>query len=120
MSIKSELKANFQQAKANQNKKERDLECEAKKMIEEFIIPKFRDIAKTYPLSPCLSIKFYYNIGGRYYTSNIDSLMDRKKSPYDYHVVYKAIELAEQFDIEADSIDDGEGGRMLSFVLNLE
>ncbi|MCI8362300.1 MAG: hypothetical protein HFJ41_04085 [Clostridia bacterium] len=120
MTIKEELKEQLKQAKAKQSETERDLEAEAKVMIEEFLIPKFREIAKTYPLNSLLYVDFNSNIGCWYYTSNIDGLEGRKKSSYDYKVVSKAIDIANEYDIEAKTTDDGAGGTWLKFSLKLD
>lgn len=89
-------------------------------MIEEFIIPKFRKIAEIHPTSSFLSIRLHSNIGCWYYTSDIDSLENRKDSPYDYSVVSRAVKIAKDFDIEAKKFDDGGGGDIFSFTLDLE
>ncbi len=120
MSIKSELKAKYlQNVQKEQSKNDQNLELEARKMIEEFIIPKFRKIAEKQPTSSYLSIKFHNNIGCWCYTSNIDSWNCRKDSQYNFQVVYKAVKIATEFDIEATKTDDGSGGTTLSFSLDL-
>jgi len=119
MSIKSELKANLQKAREKQAEKERDLELEARKMIEKFIIPEFRRIAESRPTASFLEIEFHNNIGGFFYTSTINSWEYKKTSQYDPTIVCKAIEIAQDFDIEAKSRDDGGGGRVYSFTLDL-
>lgn len=120
MSIKTELKAKLQKTRENQDKKERDIQSEARKFIEEFIIPKFREISDKEPTYDYLYITFTNNIGCWYYTSNIDKWENRKDSEYDYDVVSVAVELAKEFDIEANKCDDSAGGKDLTFVLNLE
>ena len=120
MSIRSELKANLQKGRENQSEEERKLEIEARKMIEEFIIPKFRKIAEIYPTSSLLRIEFHSNIGCWCYTSYIDKWEDRKKSPYSYSVVSKAVKIAIEFEIEAKKTDDGSGGDTFCFILDLE
>lgn len=120
MSIRSELKANLQKGRENQSEEERKLEIEARKMIEEFIIPKFRKIAEIYPTSSLLRIEFHSNIGCWCYTSDIDKWEDRKKSPYSYFVVSKAVKIAIEFEIEAKKTDDGSGGDTFCFILDLE
>ena len=42
MSIRSELKANLQKVREKQTVEEQNLELQARKMIEEFIIPKIQ------------------------------------------------------------------------------
>lgn len=120
MTIKEELKKQLQQAKAKQTEEERNLEAEAKVMIEEFLIPKFREIAKAYPLAPYLVVKFHSNIGCWCYTSNIDDWEDRKESAYDYKVVSKAIHIAKEYDITAEVTDDGAAGTLFHFSLKLD
>ena len=120
MSIKSELKANLQKVREKQAEKDRNLDLEARKMIEEFIIPKFRKIAESQPTESYLRIEFHNNIGCWCYTSNIESWNYRKDSKYDYQVVCKAVEIAKDFDIEAKKSDDGGGGTTLSFTLDLD
>ena len=120
MTIKDELKAKLQQVKAKQDKEKRNLESKARKFIEEFIIPKFREIAEKKPTSEYLTISFWSNIDCWYYTSDIDGWDQRHDSPYDFSVVSTAVELAEkEFDIEASETDDGAGGRSLTFCLDL-
>lgn len=118
MSIRSELKAKLQKVKGEQTEQERNLEVEAKKMIEEFIIPKFREIADKQTTS-FLWIDFHLNIGCWCYSSNIDHWSERKASPYDSSVVSKAIHLAKDFEIETKESDDDAGGTIYSFVLDL-
>lgn len=120
MSIKTELKAKLQKNKENHQKKERDIQSEARRFIEEFIIPKFREISDKEQTSDYLYITFTNNIGCWYYTSSIDKWENRKDSEYDYEVVSMAVELAEEFDIEANKCGDGAGGKDLIFALNLE
>lgn len=120
MSIRSELKANLQKVRKKQTVEEQNLELQARKMIEEFIIPKFRKINEKHPTSSFLEIEFHNNIGCWCYTSDIDSWESRKESPYDYSVVSKAVKIAKDFDIEAKRIDDGSGGDTFSFTLDLE
>lgn len=120
MSIKTELKAKLQKTRENQEKKGREIQSEARKFIEEFIIPKFREISDEEPTYDYLWITFHNNIGCWNYTSNFDDWNHRKKSKYDYEVVSVAVELAKEFDIEANKCDDGAGGKDLTFVLNLE
>ena len=88
-------------------------------MIEEFVIPKFREIADVQPTSSILRIDFHSNIGCWNYTSNINNWDKRKNSPYDYPVVSKAVKIAFKFDIEGKITDDGSGGDTLSFILDL-
>lgn len=104
MTIKEELKEQFQQAKA-------------RAMIEEFLIPKFREIAKAYPLAPYLTIKFHHIAGCWFYTSNIDDWEDKKEAQYDYEVVNKALKIAKEYDIEP--YDSGKG-ETLCFSLKLD
>ena len=59
MSIKSELKAKLQKVREMQTEEERKLEIEARKMIEEFLIPKFRKITEIHPTSSLLRIEFH-------------------------------------------------------------
>ncbi len=120
MSIRSELKANLQKVRKKQTVEEPNLELQARKMIEEFIIPKFRKINEEHPTSSFLKIEFHSNIGCWCYTSDIDSWENRKESPYDYSVVSKAVKIAKDFDIEAKKVDDGSGGNTFSFTLDLE
>lgn len=120
MSIKTELKAKLQKNKENHQKKERDIQSEARRFIEEFIIPKFREISDKEQTSDYPYITFTNNIGCWYYTSSIDKWENRKDSEYDYEVVSMAVELAEEFDIEANKCGDGAGGKDLIFALNLE
>ena len=120
MSIKSELKEKLQKVRGMQTEEERKLENAARKMIEEFIIPKFRRIAELNPTSSFLRIEFHSNIGCWCYTSDIDKWEDRKKSPYDYSVVSKAVKIAIEFDIDAKKTDDGGGGDTFCFTLDLE
>lgn len=119
MTIKEELRKQLQQAKAKQTEVERNLEAEARVMIEELVIPKFRECAKAFPLSPLLAIRFHNNIGCWCYTSNVDDWEYRKQPPYDYKVVDKAVEIAKDYDIEAEVIDDGAGGTIHNFTLTL-
>lgn len=120
MTIKEELKEQLQQAKAKQAEAERNLEAEAKAMIEEFLIPKFREIAKAYPFALYLFVNFHSNIGCWCYTSNIDDWEDRKESSYDYNVVFKATHVASEYDITAKVTDDGSGGTLFNFSLKLD
>ena len=120
MSIRSELKANLQKVRKKQTVEEPNLELQARKMIEEFIIPKFRKINEKHPTSSFLKIEFHNNIGCWCYTSDIDRWEDRKESPYDYLVVSEAVKIAKDFDIEAKQADDGSGGDTFSFTLDLE
>lgn len=120
MSIKTELKAKYQNCKKIQTEEEQRLEIEARRMINKFIIPKFRKISEIYPSLPVLTIKFHSNMGCWRYTSDIDRWEERKQSPYSYPVVSLAVKIAGEFDIEAEKIDDGSGGDTLCFVLNLE
>ena len=108
MSIRTELKEKLHKVLNEQAGEERRLELEAIKMIEEFVIPKFREI-----------VDFHSNIGCWNYTSNINNWDKRKNSPYDYPVVSKAVKIASQFDIEGKITDDGSGGDILSFILDL-
>lgn len=120
MSIKSELKANLQKVRCKQTEMDRSLESKARKMIQEFIIPKFRKIAESQPTNSYLSIEFHSNCGWWCYTSSIDSWDCRKDSEYDYMVVYRAVEIAKDYDIEAKKSDDGAGGTTFSFTLDLD
>lgn len=119
MSIRTELKEKLHKVTNKQAEEERRLELEAIKMIEEFVIPKFREIADAQPTSSILRIDFHSNIGCWNYTSNINNWDKRKNSPYDYSVVSKAVKIAFKFDIEGKIIDDGSGGDTLSFILDL-
>ena len=124
MSIKSELKTEYQQDKLKQEQERKETEQElqdgARWFIEDFIIPKFRKIRKEKPADSYLYISFTNNIGCWRYISNIDSLDSRKNSPYTYETVSAAVELAEEFEIEASETSDGAGGTSLSFWLDLE
>lgn len=124
MSIKSELKSKYQQAKLKeeQEKKEKaqDLQAGARSFIENFIIPKFRKISEEKPTEGYLYIIFTNNIGCWRYTSNIDRWDSRKNSPYTYETVSAAVEIAKEFEIEASEKSDGAGGTSLSFWLDLD
>lgn len=120
MSIRTEPEARLQKSYANQSEEEQNLELEAEKMINEFIIPKFRKISMLQPTLSFLRIEFHINTGCWHYTSNIDSWEKRKKSPYSYYVVSKAVKIAKFFDIEAEKTDDFSCGYKFSFTLDLE
>lgn len=119
MSIKDELKEIFQTSTGKRPCEEEKLKLEAKEIISEFIIPKFKKISEIYPTSSFLFIKFHHNMGCWCYTSNIDSWEDRKNSPYDYSTVSMAVKIAKDFDIDAEKYDDGSGGETLCFSLDL-
>lgn len=110
MTIKEELKEKLQKARETEAKRNE----EAKKLIEEFIIPHFREIAEIFPLKSYMEIKFlriYERIG---YKSIIDS---KRKLPYSYDTVCKAATVAKEYDIQAViSCDGGE----IVFSLDLE
>ena len=78
MSIRTELKEKLHKVLNEQAGEERRLELEAIKMIEEFVIPKFREIADVQPTSSILRIDFHSNIGCWNYTSNINNWDKRK------------------------------------------
>ena len=117
MSIKDELRAKLK----NQPKTEVDLELEGKaiQMIEEFIIPKFRCIAESKPSLNYLEISFHDNIGGFFYTSDIDSWFNRRGCIYEKEVVEMAMKLAPRYDIEVFKINNSGGGDTYRFVLDL-
>ena len=119
MSIRTELKEKLHKVTKKQAEEERRLELEAIKMIEEFVIPKFRKIADVQPTSSVLRIDFHNNIGGFNYTSDIDNWNNRKRSPYDFYVVLRAVKIAPRYDIEGEITDDGSCGDTLSFILDL-
>lgn len=119
MSIKTELKAIQKEALETRKKENEKLEKQAKIFIEKFIIPEFRRIAESRPMASILKIEFHNNIGGFFYTSTINSWEYKKTSQYDHTIVCKAIEIAQDFDIEAKSCDDGAGGVVYVFSVDL-
>ena len=92
----------------------RILEPVARKMLEEFIIPKFKEIAEEKP-SYILHIDFEFNIDTWFYRTNIDDITDRNISPYCFKVVRVAINLAKEYNIKAWKCDDGSGGTYITF-----
>lgn len=112
-SIKEELKKEYQQYTANQSKKkqndEQNLENLARNVIETIIIPKFREIYSKQP-SGYLYISYGYSMGGVWYSSSIDKLINlgHDGGPCDSSVMSKAVQLAKsEFDINASETDDG-------------
>jgi len=144
MSIKDELQRKLDsneqrnaelraKSKAETEAKQK-LEREARNMIDEFIIPKFREIASRSPKTTYLYIRFHYRTAFRYrkvitYKSNIDDWNAPKSkplfmsdydwrvfdhaswhdSPYSEEVVSAALSLANEYDIHVrtgSSIDE--------------
>ena len=118
MSIKSELKEQYRLYKKEMTEKDLALEKEARKFIEDFIIPKFREIAKKKPGSNYLRIGFSYGMGGCFYNSDINK--ENVKISYDYYMVSKAVKLANEYEISANEYDDRACGRDITFYLDLE
>lgn len=116
MTIKDELKSKL---KKSNEKEDDELELKATEMIEEFLIPKFREIAQKKPECDYLKITFHNNMGGWFYTSNIDDWSKRRKSPYKVSVVSKAVKIAYKFDIEARSLEENYVADDYEFVLDL-
>lgn len=100
--IITELKNNFKKAIAEKNS---DLDSKAKEMIEKFIFPLFKKIQKKYPTSSSLSIQFYNddNYRCRYKTS-VELIS--KFCPYNFDVVERAAEIADDFGIKVYINDD--------------
>ena len=117
MSIKDELKEKFKNRVKTQE--ELKLEAEAINMLEEFIIPKFRDIANARPYLYCLEIAFHDNISGFFYTSDIDEYRSKKASPYKRDVVEMAVDIDYKYDIEACKVFNKLGGISYRFILDL-
>ena len=65
---------------------------EGKKIISEFIVPKFVEIRRRRPICYFLVINFRVDKDGFYYTSSIDSRTD---SPYSEEAIIKAVEFIE-------------------------
>lgn len=124
MSIKSELKESYQSKKREKEKNKSEngkkLEDAAKKFIEEFIEPKFREMHKENPDKATLVITFYDTCGGFYYRTNEAAWEKQIISPYELAVVSKAVEFSKDYDINAS--EGGEFGvsRNLIFSVKLD
>lgn len=110
MSIRSELRANWQ-AKYGKPMTSRERICymDAKEMIEEFLIPHFREMAQQCPSKQNFSVSFIFDANGIYYFSTIRSFENRKVSPYSEPVILQAMNLAKDYAIDAKSEDFGLG-----------
>lgn len=110
MSIRSELKANWQ-AKYGKplTDKDRLLSIEAKELIEEFLIPLFRGMAELCPSKQNFSVSFVYDANGLYYFSTVNRWEYRKVSPYSEPVILRAMNLAKDYAIDAKAEDFGFG-----------
>jgi len=120
MSIKSELKDKLRKEKEEQKKQEGESALEASKFIEEFIIPKFREISKKRPTLSILQIQFHNTLGGLFYTSSVESWDCKKASTYDPSIIMRAVQIANDFEIEAKSMNYNEGGEEYTFTLDLD
>lgn len=110
MSIRSELKANWQERYGKPlTDEERKNLIEAKRMIEEFMIPMFRKIAEYQPYQQKFSILFIVTSEKSYYRSSFDSWKERKVSPYPEPVILQAMKIAKNYAIDTEEKDFGLG-----------
>ena len=120
MTIKEELREKLRQAKAKQWADEQAVEEEARKMIDEFIIPKFRQIATEKPAAEYLFIEMFDCLDSKwFYTSNIDTCEEMKLIPYDRDVIFAATNLAKKQDIEVVMCEDSFLPN-IKFILDLQ
>ena len=115
MTIKEELKEKLEQVKKSQSSDNQAIEEEAQKMIDEFIIPKFREIASKQPTADYLEIALYDMLLGWNYTTNIDY---KKKVSYSREAIYTAAEIAVKYDIKVIDCRD-EYLPNIKFILDL-
>ena len=111
MTIRNELKEKLLQFKTERIKEKQEFEPEARKMIEELIIPQFRKIASENPYSDFLVIQLHEeNECWKLYESKI---------PYCEDAVLLAVLLAYQYDIYAEYDNDQIMGKLVHFKLSL-
>lgn len=109
MSIRSELRANWQARYGAMTSQEWMNDIEAKEMITEFLIPHFREMAQQCPSKQNFSVFFIFDANGIYYFSTIRSFENRKVSPYSEPVILQAMNLAKDYSIDAKAEDFGLG-----------
>ena len=112
-------KEKLKQSETALTKSEKELEAEARKMIEDFIVPLLNKSISKNPLfsafihfvkysEPLFSLSWFY-------TTSLSAPWNCKKSPYSCEVVSKAVELAHEFNIEAYEEYDGSDCTVFSF-----
>ena len=119
MSIKDELREKRSKVLQESRLEEQEMDSQAEKFIEEFIIPLFRTTFDARPNEAILYIEFHSNIGCWCYTTNVINWEKRKACPYKYEIVSRAVKLSTKYDIEAAKHDDGSGGDTFKFRLDI-
>lgn len=111
MTIRNELKEKFQHFKSNRIKENHEYEPEARKMIEEFIIPQFRKIASENQYYDYLDILIHEKNGCWTFCNS--------QIPYGENAILLAVLLADEYDIYAKYDNDQILGQMVHFTLSL-
>ena len=125
ISIKKELQIKLEHHRKNNitlgEMRQEKKENMARNLIDEFLIPKFREIFLKKRI-PYISVSFHEESDNWYYTTSMD-LLKKKVCPYAKDLVVEAINLAADFDIETDvytTTSLGVKKKVYKFFINLD
>ena len=119
MTIKEELKKKLEQVKKNQLTKNQAIDEESRRVLNDFLIPKFREIAVKRPTEDYLEIHMSDCLNNWWmYTSNIDTYMELKRVSYSKEAVFNVKKYAEEAGIKVVICEDEYMPNVI-FVLDL-
>lgn len=123
MNLREELQKKYRRAIDEEKKKraeyEENIKKKAEKFIKEIVILRLRELNEQYPTESYLEIAFEDNIGGLV-CSTYPGNSGRDKCSFESEVIEEAIKIANNYGIEASEKDDGGGGTIYSFSLDLD